>query len=83
MIPILREQIDKESLLTIFTLQNPLAERTAFIQELRDQVVKSSAESGKLSSSDGLKKPQTGTIRQKTALHNGGPLRCTSQVRCS
>jgi hypothetical protein len=67
------EQVDKESRLAIIiALQKQLVEQAALIQELRDQLAKNSRNSGKPPSSDGLKKPQTRSLRRKTGRRNGG-----------
>ena len=67
------EQMDKDSLLAIIiALQKQLAEQAALIQELRDQLAKNSRNSGKPPSSDGLKKPRTRSLRQKTGRRSGG-----------
>ena len=86
MIPNLLEQIDKESFLAIIiSLPKQLAEQATLHQELRDQVVKNSAESAKLSSHDGLKKPRIGTLRRKTCLHRGAKRAARAYVaaRCA
>ncbi len=73
MFPNLLEQTKKESLLAIIiALPKQLAEQAALIQELRDQVVKNSAERGKLLGFDSLQKLRTGILRRMIDLRNGG-----------
>ena len=73
MFPNLLEQIEKESLLAIIiTLPKQLTEQSALNEELRDQVVKNSAERGKLLGFDNLKKLRTGILRRMIGLRSGG-----------
>lgn len=60
------ERLDKESLIETVLV---LAER---IQKLEDQIAKTSRNSGKPPSSDGLKKPKTSSLRQKGQRATGG-----------
>jgi transposase len=74
------EKLDKEDLILIMLalqeqvqeLQQTVAKQAAEIQELRDQLAKSSRNSGKPPSSDGLKKPRTRNLRRKTGRRSGG-----------
>ncbi len=74
--PLDREQIedlDKASLVNvILELQKMLIEQAAEIQSLRDQISKNSGNSGKPPSSDGLKKPRTRSLREKSERKSGG-----------
>lgn len=70
----------------IQALRDQLAEQQVLIQELRDQLTKDSHNSGKPPSSDGLKKPRTGSLRQKgrrpkggQAGHQGGTLKMVAE----
>jgi len=74
------EELDKEALISIILmlqeavqeLQQTVAEQAAEIQSLRDQLSKNSRNSGRPPSSDGLKKPRTQSLRQKTGRRSGG-----------
>jgi transposase len=74
------EQLDKEELISIILtlqqqvqeLQRAVAEQAAEIQKLRDQWAKTSRNSGKPPSSDGLKKPRTRNLRRKSGRRSGG-----------
>lgn len=67
------EDLDKVSLVSlILDLQQMLAEQAAEIQSLRDQISKNSGNSGKPPSSDGLKKPRTRSLREKSKRNSGG-----------
>lgn len=74
--PLEREQIedlDKASLVNIILeLQKMLIEQATEIQSLRDQISKNSGNSGKPPSSDGLKKPRTRSLREKSNRNSGG-----------
>jgi transposase len=66
-------ELDKETLIAIIlALHQQLAEQAAVIQALRDQLAKNSRNSGKPPSSDGLKKPRTRSLRQRTGRQSGG-----------
>jgi len=78
-----RDQLDKmdkpdfiglvEVLLTrLQQLETLVQEQAATIQTLQDQLAKNSGNSGKPPSSDGLKKPRTRSLRQKTGRKPGG-----------
>lgn len=67
------QKLDKEVLISlVIALQKQVTEQGALIQELRDQLAKNSGNSGKPPSSDGLKKPRTRSLRQKTGRRPGG-----------
>lgn len=66
-------KLDKETLISIIlALRQQVGEQAAVIQSLRDQLAKNSHNSGKPPSSDGLKKPRTRSLRQKTGRGSGG-----------
>jgi transposase len=74
------EQLDTESSVAIMLmlqqrvreLQQIVTDQAVEIQRLRDQLTKNSRNSGKPPSSDGLKKPRTRNLRQKTGRRSGG-----------
>lgn len=74
------EKMDKPDLIDLFEvlftrlqqLEILVQEQAATIQALRDQLAKNSGNSGKPPSSDGLKKPRTRSLRQKTGRKPGG-----------
>jgi len=67
------ESLDREALISIILkLQQVVDEQAAMIQSLRDQLAKNSRNSGKPPSSDGLKKPRTRNLRQKSGRRSGG-----------
>ncbi len=73
-------ELDKETLISIVEslrqqvqeLRETVAQQAAVIQALRDQLAKNSRNSSKPPSSDGLKKPRTRSLRQKTGRRSGG-----------
>jgi len=73
-------ELDKETLIAIIqmlqqqvrVLEQLVAEQAVMIQALQDQLAKNSRNSGKPPSSDGLKKPRTRSLRQKTGRRSGG-----------
>jgi transposase len=74
------EQLDKEELISLILslqqqaqeVQRTVAEQAAEIQKLRDQLAKTSRNSGQPPSSDGLKKPRTRNLRRKRGRRSGG-----------
>lgn len=74
------EKLDKEALIAIVLtlqqqvrqLQQVVDEQAAIIQAIRDQLSKNSCNSSKPPSSDGLRKPRTRNLRQKTGWRSGG-----------
>jgi len=66
-------ELDKESLIgIILELRQIIIQQAARIQALEDQLAKNSHNSGKPPSSDGLKKPQPKSLREKGKRANGG-----------
>jgi transposase len=73
-------KLDKDVLIAIiqalqekvYALEKRTAEQAVVIQSLQDQLVKNSRNSSKPPSSDGLKKPRTHSLRQKTGRRSGG-----------
>jgi len=73
-------ELDKEVLIAIIqtlqqqvrALEKKVAEQAVTLQSLQDQLAKNSRNSGKPPSSDGLKKPRTRSLRQKTGRRSGG-----------
>ena len=74
--PLTREQLDqlsKEHLLeVVLSLQEQVIVLAQRVQELEDQIAKNSRNSGKVPSSDGLKKPRTKSLRPKGKRKPGG-----------
>jgi transposase len=72
--------LDKEVLIALIqalqekvgTLEQRVTEQAVVIQSLQDQLVKNSRNSSKPPSSDGLKKPRTRSLRQKSGRRSGG-----------
>lgn len=73
-------EIDKDVLIAmiqalqekVHALELRVAEQAVVIQSLQDQLAKNSQNSSKPPSSDGLKKPRTRSLRQKTGRRSGG-----------
>jgi transposase len=73
-------ELDKDILIAIIqalqeevhTLEQHVTEQAVVIHSLQDQLVKNSRNSSKPPSSDGLKKPRTRSLRQKTGRRSGG-----------
>jgi len=73
-------ELDQEALLAIIqalqqqvrALEKQGVEQVAMIQALQDQLAKNSRNSGKPPSSDGLQKPRSRSLRQKTGRRSGG-----------
>jgi len=73
-------ELDQEILVAIIqalqdqvrSLHKQVSEQAIMIQSLQDQLAKNSRNSGKPPSSDGLKKPRTRSLRQKTGRRGGG-----------
>jgi transposase len=74
------EKMDKQGLIDLLEvllicmhqLETQVQEQAALIQTLQDQLAKNSRNSGKPPSSEGLKKPRTRSLRQKTGRKPGG-----------
>lgn len=72
--------LDKEVLIALIqalqekvrTLEQRVTEQAVVIQCLQDQLVKNSRNSSQPPSSDGLKKPRTRSLRQKSGRRSGG-----------